>query len=238
MNSAGIGQAPRWARTVFVLLAMVFMIPLISACATSTDAGTSTKFDAASDQAIVLLGTNVQWFEGYVGVGESLTTYWLEYDPDKMRLVPEGKTFWTAVNNGVWSKTDYRRPSMKVMEVEPGDYALVGAGFPRSKALFVRTKDGSRHIEANTYYVDPRKYIDPQAPVNTRENFLFSVAPGQVVYIGSFEFVKPHQLVDMIIGIGYSQDLSAAREALKDYPGISGPIIPLDLRIATETAAR
>jgi hypothetical protein len=74
--------------------------------------------------------------------------------------------------------------------------------------------------------------------VDPKKHFHFSVEPGQIVYIGHFNFLHPgggnHRIVDVV----YSLNVAAARAALKDYPGITGEMITLNLALPTEQAAR
>lgn len=218
-------------------LLVVLLVPLLSACAAGMSADPSTQFGPASEKAIVLLGTSVTTDQGESRAGRSLSTYWQEYDLSTERLRPQGGSFLTKVHKGVFSDSDYRRPTVTVLEVDPGDYALIGAGFPHLMTLYVRSIDGSRRVNARAYVVDPRKYIDPQAAVDSRKNALFSVAAGQIVYIGHFEFVKLRYL-DNLVSINYSQDVAAARQTLKDFPGIKGEMLILNLEEPTETARR
>ena len=180
--------------------------------------------------------------------GRSLETYWQQYDAEGRLLVPGGRSIVTSVDGGIFSEPGYLKPTVSVLEVDPGAYALIGAGFPNFMTLFVRSNDPlSRYksdnpgqIQSWTYTVDPRRHINPEAPVDPKENILFSVAPGQIVYIGHFRFWKL-PFSDKFASIGYSQDVAdvaAAREALKDFPGIAGDMTVQDLRLSAETAAR
>lgn len=244
MSTTRIDQIPGGFRALRLFLVTALLAPLLAACAGSFDASRSTQFDSASDKAIVVVGTSVtRAQEREVRAGRSLETYWQEYDPDRQRLTPGGKTFLTKLGTTAFSAPEYTTPTVSVLEIDPGHYALVGAGFPHLMTLFVQSNDplsGYRNqgrLQAWTYTVDPRRHIDPEAEVDPRENVLFSVEPGQIVYIGHLRFVKP-PYIDRLVSISYSQDLSAAREALKAYPGIVGGIVPLDLTVKTETAAR
>jgi hypothetical protein len=212
-------------------------VMLVSGCAMTTDAPKSVRFDRASDKAIVLLGTKVEWYEGYIGVGRGIQTYWQEYDPAALLLVAGGSTFWTDVSDTIWVASDYRRPTMKVMEVEPGAYAMTAASVRENNTAFVPLADGALRVRS-TGYLDPRDYIDPVAPVDLRKNYVFSVAAGEVVYIGHFEFVRAQDDSDIIVGVNYSHDDAAARAALKEYPGVTGEMITLDLSQASQRAAR
>src|SRR3546814_2919901 len=77
-------------------------------------------------------------------------------------------------------------------------------------------------LETWTHTVDPRRHIDPAAEVGRGRNFLFTVLPGEILYIGHFEFLK-WDFSDRLRSLNYFQDEAAARQVLVDYPGISGP---------------
>lgn len=229
-------RAAARAKGVFAILASMLTATLLSACAADLDADSSTEFGPSSEKAIIILGTSANPRQVFTWSGESLSTFWQEYDPTTRRLMKGGSTFQTKVLGGLFSRTDYDQPTVTVLEVDPGYYALIGAGFPHLMTLFVRSIDG-RSQTSNSYVVDPRKHIDPQAKVEPRQNFLFSVEPGQIAYIGHFEFVKLTYL-DQLGSINYIQDPAAARLALQEYPGISGEMVTLNLTLPTETAAR
>jgi hypothetical protein len=204
---------------------------LASGCAGPSDASRSLSFDSTSKKAIVIVGTSVNKAQQEeVRAGRSLSTFWQEYDPDTRRLLPGGRTFLTKVGASVFSEPEYLRPTVAVLEVDPGDYALIGAGFPHLMTTYVRSSDHpsqTDHMgrrESWTHTVDPRMHIDPAADVDPLLNFLFSVLPGQILYIGHFEFRKSTYL-DSLSSINYFQDEAAARKALEDFPGIAGVMI-------------
>jgi len=91
----------------------------------------------------------------------------------------------------------------------------------------VRSKNGGGDVKTWHRSVDPRRHMDPEAPVDPRGNFLFSVLPGQILYIGHFEFQKWEYIV-ILISINYYKDEAAAREALQEFPGIAGEMVILD----------
>ncbi len=199
---------------------------LVSGCSGASTASKSLSFDATSDKAIVILGTSVTHEQQEeIRSGRSFSTFWVEYDPATDRLLPDGETFRTSIVASAFTEEPaYLTPMVSVLEVDPGAYALIGAGFPHLMTTFVRSKIGPKDERGRGqswhFTVDPRVHIDPAAEVN-RANYLFSVAPGEILYIGHFEFVKwGHS--DTIRGINYEQDAAAARQALADYPGISG----------------
>jgi len=232
-----MGRLRQVSKVLCKALGSLCAASFLSACAMTTDVSKSVEFDATSDKAIVLLGTNVEWYEGYIGVGRGIQTYWQEYDPQALKLVPGGTTFWTDVSDTVWVASDYRKPTMKVVEVEPGDYVMTAASVREKNTAFVPLADGAIRVRRNSF-IDPRDYIDPMAPVKLRENFVFSVPPGQIVYIGHFEFIRASGGGDLLVGVNYSHDEAAARAALGGYPGISGQMLTLNLALPTEAAAR
>ena len=226
---------------VLALLAAVAV--LLSACAGSPEASRSLKFDAHSDKAIVVLATSVNHAQDEeIRAGRSLETYWQEYDPATQRLVPGGKTFLTRVNGGAFSEPDYLKPTVAVLEIEPGSYALIGAGFPHQMTTFVRLRptrllnDGVGGRQSWHHTIDPRVHIDPEAEVS-RGNFLFTVLPGQILYIGHFGFMK-WERIDSLRSINHYRDEAAARAALEGYPGISGVMETYDPKKAPQSVSR
>jgi len=229
-------------RRCWLFLPLLVLLPLLAACAGASDASRSLTFDAQSDKAIVVIGTSVnsEQREG-VGSGRSFSTFWVEYDPATERLVPDGATFKTAVVASAFSdEPAYLTPTVSVLEVEPGAYALIGAGFPHLMTTFVAPKPAQKdHLgrgQSWHFTVDPRVHIDPAAEVD-RGNYLFTVAPGDILYLGHFEFMKwPHS--DSVRGINYLQDAAAARAALADYPGISGIMVTYDPTTPPQSVSR
>ncbi len=223
---------------------MMLLVVVLSACAGSFDASTATQFDASSDTAIVLVGTSVSRPQDKgVGVVRRLETYWQEYDPSTLRLQPEGESFLTRVSAGAVSDPQYLIPTVSVLQVDPGSYALIGAGFPHLMTLYVPPKDtmtqrDSRgRLQSWTHTVDPRRHIDPEADVDPRGNVLFSVEPGQILYIGHFTFEK-WSYIDSLRSVDYSLDEEAARQVLEGFPGISGEMITLDLQNPAQSVSR
>jgi len=152
-------------------------------------------------------------------------------------LVPGGRSFLTSIGGSVFSQPEYLQPTVSVLAVDPGDYALVAAGFPHLMTSYVRSRNGGGDVTTGHRTVDPRYHIDPEAPVDPRGNFLFSVLPGQILYIGHFEFQKSGFL-DHLDSINYYQDAVAAREALQEFPGISGEMVILDPARPPQSVAR
>jgi hypothetical protein len=249
-TAAGLGMAFRKntvRQTLSRRLACVAALALVAglglaSCAMTTEAPTSVTFDKSSDTAIVLLGTNVQWWDGYIGVGRSVASYWQEYDPRTKRLVPGGHTFWTDVSDTIWVKSDYRRPTIRVLEVAPGSYAMTAAavtapGLVQVSSAFVAMKTpGASGVRTKGHFIDPREHIAPSAAIDDQKNFVFSVPAGQIIYIGHFEFVRAHGNSDVIVDVNYSFDETAARTALAEYPAITGDMVTLNLALPTEQA--
>lgn len=232
-----MGLADR-SGTMGSLAGLALLTLSLAACSGAPEASRSLNFDAQSHKAIVVVGTSANTAQALRWSGESLSTFWQEYDPLARRLVARGNTLQTKVFKAPFTPfvapdRGYLDPTVTVLEVEPGDYALTAAGFPHLMTLFVRSIDGSS--QASTYVVDPTKYVDPEAKVDPRSNFVFSVAAGQIAYIGHLEFVKLKYL-DKFVSINYSLDPVAAQAALKEYPGIRGEMTVLNLREPLESA--
>src|SRR3546814_19170830 len=66
-------------------------------------------------------------------------------------------------------------------------------------------------LETWTHTVDPRRHIDPAAEVGRGRNFLFTVLPGEILYIGHFEFLK-WDFSDRLRSLNYFQDAAARSE--------------------------
>lgn len=216
---------------------------LAAGCTGAPEASRSLTFDATSDKAIVVIGTSTNRAQQEeIRAGRRLSTFWMEFDPARQRLVPGGKTFMTAVEGGVFSAPAYLKPTIAVLAVEPGSYALVGAGFPHLVSTFVPSKENSAlqdslgRRQSWTHTVDPRRHVDPAAEVG-RGHYRFSVSAGEILYIGHFEFEKWDYL-DSIRSINHSQDEAAARAALAGYPGISGLMVTYDPASPPQSVAR
>lgn len=222
------------------IAAALLLCLLAAGCASAPEASRSTQFGHSSETAIIVMGTSANAAQALHQSGESLSTFWQQYDPLARRLIPSGNVLQTKVFKRPFTPftapdRGYLDPTVTVLEAVPGDYALIAAGFPHLMTLFVPTIDGSR--QADTYVVDPTKHVDPEANVDPGQNFVFSVSAGEIVYIGHLQFVKP-ALWDRIVSINYSLDTDAARAALNDYPRIKGEMLTLDLTLPTEQAAR
>lgn len=216
-------------------IAWAMLTLLAAGCAGAPEASRSLRFDAGSDKAIVIIGTSVtRAQEENVRVERSLSTFWQQYDPGKGRLVPGGKTFHTKVVASAFSADPaYLQPTVSVLEIEPGDYALIGAGFPHLMTTYVSPRPTNLHNgyggrrQSWHHTVDPRVHIDPEATVDRQRNFVFTVHPGEILYIGHFEFEK-WGYRDSLRSINFTRDEAAARTALTDYPGISGLMTTYD----------
>src|SRR3546814_10217612 len=76
----------------------MLLLSLLAGCAGAPEASRSLAFDSTRDTAIVILGTSVNHAQREeVRAGRSLSSFWVEYDPDTLRLVPGGKTFLSKV---------------------------------------------------------------------------------------------------------------------------------------------
>lgn len=244
MKPRGCRLSARWGKAPAPLAAIVLLAVILSACASPFDASTATQFGPSSDKAIVLIGTSVSQVQDKgAGTVRRLETYWQQYDPSTLRLRPEGRSFITRISAGAVAEPAYLIPTVSVLEVDPGSYALIGAGFPHLMTLYVPVKDTMTQrnplgrLQSWTHTVDPRRHVDPEADVKPRANMLFSVEPGQVVYLGHIAFKKP-DYIDTLRSMDYYLDEDSAREALKAFPGISGEMITLDLRRPAQSVSR
>lgn len=221
---------------------VLLLLLVLAGCAGASGASRSLSFDSSSDTAIVIIATSVNRAQQEkVTSGRSLSSFWVEYDPDSMQLVPGGRTFVTTVSASALSDTPaYLKPTVSVLEVEPGAYALVGAGFPHLMSTFVATRPGQQDDRGRGqswhFTVDPRVHIDPSAAV-TRSHYLFSISPGEILYVGNFEFVK-WDYIDSLRSINYAQDPAAARAALAAYPDITGIMVTYDFAKPPQSVAR
>jgi len=204
-------------------------------CAGSSDASRSLSFDAASDKAVVVLGTSIDrkhvapddpWYR----VPHSLLSHWQQYSPDTMQLDAGGGRLKTLrMSDG--------GATLHVVEVDPGDYALIGAMVGRTLTLFVEPTGTIRfHYEGVSDQA--LAGIGTQGSVVTSRNFVFSVRPGEVAYIGHFDFVHAGAGEHKIVKVDYWQEAAAARAALQEYPGITAEMLTLNLTLPTEQAAR
>ncbi|MPZ11602.1 MAG: hypothetical protein GEU89_15550 [Kiloniellaceae bacterium] len=226
------------------LTGMLLTLVLASACAGPATIDSSARFDAASDKAILVLGSSTLWKEDFRDPDRSLTLHWQEFDPKTLRLVPGGKGFTSLTRGSVRLKRADPYPAAQVLRVEPGSYALVAAGSGSSKTLYVQQKDryvnkwGHTMVRGHYVYIDPLEYIDPGAQLAVGQNYMFSVAAGQVVYLGHFEFARHTRYLGGFTRARRFEDEVAARAALAGYPGISGPMIIVNPAKPPQSVAR
>ena len=240
MGSADSAGALKGLISVTLLLCLS-----LAGCSAAPEASRALRFDAGSDKAIVIIGTSVtRAQEENVRVERSLSTFWQEYDARKGRLVPDGKTFQTKVVAGAFSaEPAYLKPTVSVLEIDPGGYALIGAGFPHLMTTYVSPRPTNLHNgdagrrQSWHHTVDPRVHIDPEAVVDRQRNFVFTVHPGEILYIGHFEFEKWGSR-DSLRSINLTRDEAAARTALGDYPGILGIMITYDREKPPQSVSR
>jgi hypothetical protein len=229
--------------TRFAVLAGLLLFAIAGAgCQAAPEASRSLSFDATSDKAVVVFGTSADrnqtapedpWYRE----PRSLLTHWQQYDPESKLLVPEGSRVKSLRSDGFLENTDRQVATVHVLEVDPGDYALIATMLGRTLTLFVEPTGNIRyHYDG----VSDRALagITTRGPVAPGRHFVFSVRPGQVVYIGHFDFVHAGNGNHKIVDINHSQEADAARAALRDYPGIEGDLVTLDLSRPTEQAAR
>lgn len=222
-------------------LALVAGLALTS-CAMTTEAPTSITFDKSSDKAIVILGTTIDrnhvapedpWYR----VAPFLLTHWQQYSPESMQLTAGGSRIKSFRDEGIAEDAAGRDATVHILEVEPGDYALIGAMIGRTLTLLVEPTG-----EIRFYYEDGSYQqfagIETQGPVIPGRNFVFSVDSGQVAYIGHFNFVHAGAGEHKVADVDYWRDKAAAGAALEEYPGITGDMVTLDLTLPTEQAAR
>jgi hypothetical protein len=219
-------------RIVAALGGLLLTLLLASACAESPTASKSLSFDAKSGKAIVVLGGSIFWKEDFRDPDQSLTLHWQAFDPKTLRLVPEGKGFSSLTRGAVRLKIDDPYPPARVLQVEPGSYALVAAGSGLSKTLYVPVQDRYKNkwgqTWVNDHYVDPLEYIEPQAQLAYGKNYLFSVEAGQIVYLGHFAFGRASRYLGRFSWARRIEDEAAARAVLAEYPGIAGTMIVVD----------
>lgn len=223
--------------------AMMAMIgALASGCASPTsEASQSVNFDSSSDKAVVILATANHRTpsapdDGLLDRPNSLATHWQEYDPETMRLVPGGARMMSLRGHNAWDKTTLRDDWVHVLEAEPGNYALIGVTNTRAVTTFFSLDywdRSSRSRTLNPYIAG----LEMEGQVDPRKHFVFSVDPGQIVYLGHFDFLHPGGGNHRIVDINYSHDAAAARAALGEYPGISAEMITLSLALPTAQAA-
>jgi hypothetical protein len=214
---------------------------LVAGCAAPTALDPSTRFDADSDKVVVVVGGSIIWAEDFRDPDQSLTLHWQAFDPKTLRLLPKGKGFTSLTRAAVRLNISDPFPPAQVLQVESGSYALVAAGSGTSKTFYVPIQDRYKNkwglIRVRDPYIDPLAYIEPQARLIQGRNYLFSIEPGQIVYLGHFMLSRDSRY----FGTGpirRVEDKVAAREALVAYPGISGTMITLDPAKPPQSVAR
>lgn len=225
-----------------LLAALALSAVVASGCTHSSDASRSIKLDADSEKAVVVLGTTLDKNsapsdEGWLERPSALLTHWQQYDPEKMQLIPGESRVMSFHGDALWPEAIVGETAVHVLEVQPGDYALIGASIANTTTTFVPLT-GSNLTRHTNVMIPGASGIEMRGPVKAGRNFLFSVRPAQVVYIGHFDFVRSGAGKYKIVDINYSLDEATARAALADYPGISGDMVTLNLALPTETASR
>lgn len=241
-NTVRQNKYSRHIRRCITVLTFIASVPFLVACAGSSNAPKSLSFNAASEKAIVVVGGNIFWTDDFRDPDKSLLLHWQEFDPRALRLVPGGKGFTGLTRASVRRKRADPYPPAQVLQVEPGSYALVAAGSGSFKSVFVSVKErytskwGSTVVKDR--YLDPQKYIEPQARLTYGRNYLFSVEAGQIIYLGHFEFVRSSRYLGRFTSVRRYEDEAAARAALADYPEISGTMIVVDPEKPAQSATR
>src|SRR3546814_2027080 len=96
----------------------MLLFALLAGGAGAPEASRSLAFDSTRDTAIVILGTSVNHAQREeVRAGRSLSSFWVEYDPDTLRLVPGGKTFLSKFEGGVFSEPRSLKPTVSVLQI-------------------------------------------------------------------------------------------------------------------------
>lgn len=225
------------------MMAVAVFGALLSGCTWSaSEAPKSISFDKTSATAVVILSTSNHRLpsapeDGVLDRPNSLATHWQEYDHGTLQLVPDGAIMTSVRGHNAFDRTTVRDTVVQVLEVEPGDYALIAVSNTRTVTSF---------FPLNEAGLSPGQPVAPYSSglslkggkVDPKKHFHFSVEPGQIVYIGHFDFLHPgggnHRIVDVV----YSLDEPAARAALQNYPGIKGDIVSLNLKLPAAQAAR
>lgn len=243
MGMASIAATlPSRARKLTLVALSVLAAAALSGCSISSEASRTLELDANSEKAIVVLGTTIdrnhaalpeEWYDR----PNLLITHWQKYDPASMELIVDETLVMSLREDTIWSEETLRDPAVHVLEVEPGDYALIGVTLFQAITTFVPLTGSNFERHTNTLF-PMASDIEMKGKVEAKRNFLFSVKSGQVIYIGHFDFVHLGGGQKRIVDVDYWQDEMAARAALKDYPGILSDMIPLNLMLPTETAAR
>jgi len=243
MNSAVRGAGAQMLKLTLAVIALLAVAVLVAGCASpASDVTSSLKFDRGSGRALVVLGTSNHRLpsgpeDGVLDRPNALATHWQRYDQNSMQLIRGAALMMSLRGYNAWESATVRDVVVQVLEVEPGDYALIGVTNTRSVTTFFPLKDGSG--ASTRGWGSPYKDgLEMEGQVDPQKHFHFSVGAGQIVYIGHFDFFHPGGGIHKIVDINYSLDPAAARAALEDYPGITGDMVTLDLTLRTEEAAR
>jgi hypothetical protein len=243
VRSSRAGKAATPFGRMGAFAAMMAMIGVLaSGCASPTsEASQSMNFDSSSDKAVVILATSVD--RDQVALEDpryreprSLLTHWQQYDPETKLLVSGRGRIKSLRSRGIMEQAADHDVTHHVLEVDPGDYALIGAVVGRTLTLFVEPEGDIRwHYEGASDRA--LAGIETQGPLVLGRNFVFSIQPGKVAYLGDFDFVHAGGGNHRIVDINYSHDEAATRAALGEYPGISAEMITLNLALTTKQAA-
>jgi len=224
------------------MMAVAVFGALLSGCTWSaSEAPKSISFDKTSATAVVILSTANHRLpsapeDGVLDRPNSLATHWQEYDRGTLQLLPDGALVTSVRGHNAFDRTTVRDTVVQVLEVDPGDYALSAVSNTLTvTSFFPPTESGFSSGQSVSPYSSGLAMKGGK--VDSKKHFHFSVEPGQIVYVGHFDFLHPgggnHRIVDVV----YSLNEAEARAALQDYPGIKGEIVSLNLKLPTEQAA-
>lgn len=220
----------------------VLLLALTAGCAAPTALDRSETFDADSDKAIVVIGGSIFWTEDFRDPDQSLSLHWQAFDPETLRLLPDGKGFTALTRDAVRMAVADPHPPAQVLQVDPGSYTLVAAGSGSYKSLYLpiqdRFKDQWGQARVRDPYIDPMKYIDPEARLVAGSNQMFAVEAGQIVYLGHFAFRRDSRYLAILSWARRFEDEAAARAALAEYPGVAGTMIVVDPAKPPQSVAR
>ena len=225
------------------MMALAAVGALLSGCTWSaSEAPQSISFDKTSTKAVVILSTSNHRLpsapeDGVLERPNSLATHWQAYDRGTLQLVPDGALMTSVRGHNAFDRTTVRDTVVQVLEVEPGDYALIAVSNTRTvTSFFPLNETGFSSGQSVSPYNGGLRMRGGQ--VDPKKHFRFSVEPGQIIYIGHFDFLHPGGGNHRIVDVAYSLDEAEARAALQDYPGIKGEIVSLNLKLPNEQAAR
>jgi hypothetical protein len=212
---------------------------LLSGCSATSRVSSGTDFDTQSETAIVILATRIAGYEDTTNHRKLLEplflqTHWQSYDPKTLQLVRGDSLVFSERNDDVFYEDDeFKHWEISTTEIPPGAYALTATFVHHTITTFFPLSGKNRNIDRDLSGLS----IDLEGKIDPAKNFYFEVKPGQVVYLGHFEFVSAPHNSDFIAGVNYQQDEAAARAALKDYPGVTAEMTSLNLALRTLEAA-